>query len=346
MSRKPRKGKERRQMKKHRSRANRKRASPEKKSTGNNQEDMLMGIPRGNKTPEMCLAAVKKYGLSLRAIPLALMTAEMCLEAVKQNGLAIRYVPVPFKTAELERIAVGQNWMALHFVYQTRELCLLALGQCEKAVDYIWNPWPEILLSTGRITQEEFDYREALDEAREFYYSHIGLFYANRDRILQDPRFYSIEPPDVLFSTAYVSFRGARVTLGELVELWQNEPRFSTPCDCGGSGLLYFYGGSPLSGTCDRTFRCTVCGKTLRKRDCFLGETRKEREKYQPRQPLSENPATMHELVDFCEGRAQAPSTYIDDGFHSIPAPGGAVFRRDRHEVALERAIKREMNRK
>ena len=43
-----------------------------------------------NQTPEICLEAVKQYGLALKYVKD--QSTEICLEAVKQNGWALRLV--------------------------------------------------------------------------------------------------------------------------------------------------------------------------------------------------------------------------------------------------------------
>jgi hypothetical protein len=69
----------------------------------------LRAIPRGGKTPEICLAAVQEDGLALQEVPKAFRTAEVCDAAVKQNATALQYVPEGITTPEIERLAEAEK---------------------------------------------------------------------------------------------------------------------------------------------------------------------------------------------------------------------------------------------
>ena len=64
------------------------------------------------QTPEICLEAVRKAGVTLFLVKE--QTPEICMAAVKQNGTAINFV---------------KN--------QTPELCAVAIEQTKEAVDFI-----------------------------------------------------------------------------------------------------------------------------------------------------------------------------------------------------------------
>jgi hypothetical protein len=66
-------------------------------------------VPHALKSPEMCAIAVAQCGANLAHVPKALKTAELCAVAVKQKGRNLEYVPKAFKTPELCSAAVEQN---------------------------------------------------------------------------------------------------------------------------------------------------------------------------------------------------------------------------------------------
>lgn len=53
-------------------------------------------IDKVEKTPERCMAAVKKNGNALKCIPEIMHTVELCLEAVKNDGNSLKYVHKKF----------------------------------------------------------------------------------------------------------------------------------------------------------------------------------------------------------------------------------------------------------
>ena len=128
-----------------------------------------------NQTPEICLAAVKKNGLSLRYVNN--QTEEMCLAAVEQAGRAL--IRMENQTPELCLIGVKQNWRVLRFVKeQTPEMCLAAVEKNLKegkqdrewayAYECMTNPRAYVkylednnLFTTEALTSDQ-DYREFL----------------------------------------------------------------------------------------------------------------------------------------------------------------------------------------
>jgi Domain of unknown function (DUF4116) len=92
------------------------------------------------KTPEICLEAVKQRGESLYYVPENLLTPEICLEAVKQNGFALYYVPTNLRSHELCMEAVKKNGLMLlrvHDEMKTHELCMEAVKQNGDALEYV-----------------------------------------------------------------------------------------------------------------------------------------------------------------------------------------------------------------
>ncbi len=52
------------------------------------------------------------------------------------------------------------------------------------------------------------------------------------------------------------------VSIGALFKLW-NDPMFQSKCDCGGTGFVVSFCGSPLSGCYGALVRCPHCGKNF-----------------------------------------------------------------------------------
>jgi hypothetical protein len=103
-------------------------------------------VPESAKTPELCLYAVQRNGYALKFVPEALKTPELCLDAVQSNRYALKFVPEALKTPELCLAAVQQHGWALEHVpeaLKTPELCLPAVGYGEgRAFKHI----PELFL--------------------------------------------------------------------------------------------------------------------------------------------------------------------------------------------------------
>jgi Domain of unknown function (DUF4116) len=88
------------------------------------------------QTEEMCLEAVRSYGLALCYVQN--QTEAICLEAVKQNWCALRYVV--HRTEAICMEAVKQNWCALKFVKnETEAICMYAVATNAMALQYVHN---------------------------------------------------------------------------------------------------------------------------------------------------------------------------------------------------------------
>lgn len=84
-------------------------------------------LTRVKKTYNVCLAAVKHRGISLKYVPEELKTADLCLTAVTDNGFALKYVPEELKTLDLCLLNVNIFRDAFKFIpikYLTVELSL------------------------------------------------------------------------------------------------------------------------------------------------------------------------------------------------------------------------------
>lgn len=101
---------------------------------------MLGYVPKEYRTYELCLEAVKHYGLSLCMVPQEYRDYELCLEAVKQYGFALIYVPEEIKDYNMCIKAVNENAFSLDNVpekYKSYNLCLHAVRQNGRVLKYI-----------------------------------------------------------------------------------------------------------------------------------------------------------------------------------------------------------------
>ena len=72
----------------------------------------LVDVNAENRTPEICLEAVRQHGLALQYV--RNQTDEICLAAVRQNGIALGCVIC--QTFEICMEAVKQNESAIYYV--------------------------------------------------------------------------------------------------------------------------------------------------------------------------------------------------------------------------------------
>ena len=140
-------------------------------------------------------------------------------------------------------------------------------------------------------------------EKLELFYPNIPLLWKNREMILKEPRYYSVETPEPLFEAMYIG-RGPRVTLGVLFDVWENEKILSVECaDCGGKAVVYRFGRSPLSGRVfEKKTICLQCGKMDNppKNGSLVDMILVIREK-EPINPIANPPASLRELVKVCK---------------------------------------------
>ncbi|GHV79707.1 hypothetical protein AGMMS49944_14980 [Spirochaetia bacterium] len=302
-------------------------------------------------TAKLCEIAVKKNPNALAFVPEDLLTANLCRIAVEKDANALRYVPEYFRTNDLCLDAVNKNPKVLQYVKeqtpevcraaikkqagvisqvrdQTEDLCWFALEQDYEMINKILKPTVEMLAYTEAKRAVAAERKRLFDEEVRLFNEYLPLIYKKRDIIKAEPRFYSMPKPTALWGTSYVTFNNMGdhfVTLGELIELWENEPAFTAACKCGGTGVLYTFAGSPLSGSVWLRCRCIVCdeqfegghGKGLNIhgwRDVVA-----IRNKYHPKNPIAENPASYAELIAALEGRTLTeppppPSGLLDPG--------------------------------
>jgi hypothetical protein len=94
------------------------------------------------------------------------------------------------------------------------------------------------------------------------------------------------------------------ITLGELLQLWDDEESMIFRCKCGGKSVCFQSSGSPFSGTQGLSATiCLECAKIELKG--AIGSRLREkivaRQKYQPLEPRAEKTATISELKEACQ---------------------------------------------
>jgi hypothetical protein len=140
----------------------------------------------------------------------------------------------------------------------------------------------------------------------ELFYQSIPLFVENQKMILSDPTYYSIVLPAHFYYAQWVATR--KVTLGELLQIWENEPVFSTTCKkCGGKSVVYSFGGSVLSGRIVGVCNiCVKCGNRGNQAGTHsFGTLWHTRRNYKPIEPIAETPCTIESLVELCQRQSE-----------------------------------------
>jgi hypothetical protein len=127
----------------------------------------------------------------------------------------------------------------------------------------------------------------------------------NRQMILANPNYYSIVAPEHFYN---VMGTLNPITLGRLLQIWENEPVFSTTCKkCGGKSVVYQFGGSPLSGRLSIAKNiCIACGNRGNGAGTHsFGTLRETCRKYKLIEPIAETPDTIESLVEACKSKRE-----------------------------------------
>lgn len=88
------------------------------------------------RDPTIQTAAVNQNGLALQYVDPKDRTPEICLLALKQNAQALEFCPL--QTSQFYRAAITQDSSVLRFIpRQTLNICLFALGKDPSSMQYI-----------------------------------------------------------------------------------------------------------------------------------------------------------------------------------------------------------------
>ena len=96
---------------------------------------------------------------------------------------------------------------------------------------------------------------------RDYLFSRFGWFWDRRAEIFNTPEIYGIYPLFSGLSLAYVG--GGPLSLGMLFYLWRTSQWLAECPECGSTALIYFAGGSPLSGMNRWAAHCIFCGANV-----------------------------------------------------------------------------------
>lgn len=160
--------------------------------------------------------------------------------------------------------------------------------------------------SVGKSYFESWFKKEIEAEQIKLFYSNIPLFIEkeNQLKILSNSKLYGIVAPKPFFNMMYISsWQNRIITLGELLQIWKNEPIFSTNCPkCKGKSLVYHFGGSPLSGGLfEANNICTTCSYMGNGAGTqSFGALWQARLKYQPIKPFAVKPKSIEFLIKSC----------------------------------------------
>jgi hypothetical protein len=95
-----------------------------------------------NPTYDMCLQVVKHGGCNIYYVNPRYRTSELCLAAVRNDGLSLKYIHNP--TDEIKMEAVKQNGIAIRYIEdQTIELCIIAYHNTIRSLKYM-NHSPDV----------------------------------------------------------------------------------------------------------------------------------------------------------------------------------------------------------
>jgi len=103
----------------------------------------IASVANSEKTPEMCLAAVEKFGMALEFIPYDMRTQEICLAAIRQNSNARMFVPTHQMTYDIYYAIVQQKPEFIQHVpreHQTQEMVLASVKPSKNISDVNSNP--------------------------------------------------------------------------------------------------------------------------------------------------------------------------------------------------------------
>ncbi|CAK7007540.1 MAG: hypothetical protein DELT_00304 [Desulfovibrio sp.] len=241
----------------------------------------LNHVPEKSKTEEICLAAVRNYGLAILKVPNGLKTPEVCLAAVHNNGWMLQFVPNALRTPELCLVAVRNDGEALQFVpkeMRTPELCMDAVQNYGPALKYVPTAYrTEELCQTAKqnITVEEQDYADAQYAIGWMYEHGCGVIQNLQTAIMWYKK--AARQGDALAQTnlgiLYAGGRSTRQNNSKAVKCFQQAAdQGHAPAQCR-LGLMYKYGrGVPQSiGTAAEWIQ-KAADKGYAPAQCYLGE--------------------------------------------------------------------------
>ncbi|SHK34014.1 hypothetical protein [Fibrobacter sp. UWB12] len=133
-------------------------------------------------------------------------------------------------------------------------------------------------MEQDRKEQEEMAKLRKMSYERKYklFFENIDLIMRHRDEIISTPRYANIDAHYALggggcyigpiSTTRSYNFAGTQVNinlkLGALLELWDTDT-FRVGCKCGGTAVIRYFSGSPLSGASVAAAACPKCKEVL-----------------------------------------------------------------------------------
>jgi len=119
-------------------------------------------------------------------------------------------------------------------------------------------------------------YETRSERKKKLLFDNLDLIFRHKDEILETPRYANIDVHYAIkaggcyigpISTSkHYHFAGTLVNinlkLGTLLELWENE-QFKISCKCGGTAVIHYFSGSPLSGASIAAAICPKCKEII-----------------------------------------------------------------------------------
>ena len=98
-----------------------------------------------------------------------------------------------------------------------------------------------------------------MKEREKLLFENLALLLQNKAEVLENMRYRNILGLNSFYGLSIGSDKYQVITIGELLQIWTNEPEFSSHCVCGGKGFVYLFGGL-MSGYRDKKLICANCG--------------------------------------------------------------------------------------
>ncbi len=136
--------------------------------------------------------------------------------------------------------------------FSLADLCALEQAQI---------PYPANDLAEYDAEDRELEnvYGRRIERRRTMFLAHLDVLWKYREEIRKDDRYRKV-PIDFLYRI--LSGAPVPVSIGALFGLW-NDPMFQSKCDCGETGFVVSFCGSPLSGCYGAHILCPHCGKNF-----------------------------------------------------------------------------------
>ena len=126
-------------------------------------------------------------------------------------------------------------------------------------------------LISDEMEQEEKEQEELrkLQEKRfarkkKLLFDNLDLILRHREEILATPRYANIDAHYAIRGNGlYVGpLSSINLRLGTLLEVWDTD-QFKVECKCGGTAVIYYFSGSPLSGASVASAICPECKRVI-----------------------------------------------------------------------------------